>query len=268
MNIDIDQAVILAAGRSKRLSPYIRTSSKLTTKIGRFPLILYPISVLAHENVKEFCLVANRKNYPELLEITNMVSNVDFNILINSHPELGNGYSFLLCRKCVSNKYFLLSMGDHIYSPSIVRKLKKAMSRDIDLLVGADSKPRYIDVKEATKIYAPNNKVQRIGKQLKRFTHIDIGVFIVKNTVFELFESEDIREPFTFSNIVRAAVRGGFNVVTVDINGDYWTEIDTKGDLDSVLWGDRKVVLETVWNMLKERYEHIFVIEKLEDETI
>ncbi|MGQ4891666.1 MAG: NTP transferase domain-containing protein [Candidatus Njordarchaeia archaeon] len=246
MSLEITNCLILAAGQSRRLSHYTHGKSKLIIHVNGSPLIFYPINVMLTKNVKSFHIVANKKNYAELIKLTTKVKEADFNVIINAHPELGNGYSFLLGAKHIPSKFFYLSMGDHIYTPSILEKLLESFSRDTDLLIGADSEPKFIDIKEATKIYAQNGDVKRIGKRLRRFTHVDIGVFIVKKSLLELFEDEEWTEPVSFSDIINAAIRGGYKVKVADIQGDYWTEIDTEKDLLELLYGRRNEVLKAL----------------------
>ena len=266
MSMGISNGLILAAGQSRRLRHYTHGKSKLVIHVNGTPLIFYPINVMLANNVKSFHIVANKKNYPDLVQLTSKIGEADFNIIINAHPELGNGYSFLLGAKHIPSDFFYLSMGDHIYTVSVLEKLQSALTRDTDLLVGADSTPKFIDIVEATKIYAVEGEVRRIGKRLKRFTHVDIGVFIVKKTLLELFNDEEIKEPVSFSDIINAAVRGGFVVKIADIKGDYWTEIDTERDLMELLYGRRNEVLKALAKTVKVNRRHILTSKRyLED---
>ena len=266
MSIGVSNGLILAAGQSRRLRHYTHGKSKLIIRVNGTPLIFYPINVMLANNVKFFHIVANKKNYTDLMRLISKIEKADFNIVINAHPELGNGYSFLVGAKHIPSDYFYLSMGDHIYTLSVLEKLQSALTRDVDLLVGADSKPKFIDIGEATKIYAIEDKVKRIGKRLKRFTHVDIGVFIARKTLLELFNDEEIKDPVSFSDIINAAVRGGFVVKIADIRGDYWTEIDTEGDLMELLYGRRNEVLRALAKTIKaDRHNVLTTRRYLED---
>ncbi len=242
----VTNGVILAAGYSRRLQKLTGGLSKLLLPIDDKPLFLYPLSSLQANNIHKFCIVANTKNYAHLTYILNAVSDVDYNLVLNPKPKLGNGYSFLLSKKCFSDEPFVLSMGDHVYHPRIVKKLLSEFSDSVDIIVGGDSKPKFVDINEATKIYTKDDNVVRIGKRLKKYTHVDIGVFVFKPTIFELIEDNHFDTGFSLSDIINMAIRAGLTVKVVDIKGDYWTEVDTPRDYEQLIKGERRVVLENV----------------------
>ncbi len=250
-NYIITSGVILAAGYSRRLQKLTGGLSKLLLPIGNMPLFLYPLLSLQANGINKFCIVANTRNYAHLTYILNAVGNVDYNLILNPEPRLGNGYSFLLSKKCFSREPFVLSMGDHIYHPRIVKKLLSEFAGDVDIIVGGDSDPRFINVDEATKIFTKNGNVVRIGKRLKKYTHIDIGVFVFQPTIFELIEDNHFDTGFSMSDVVNMAVRAGLTVKVVDIKGDYWTEVDIPYDYNQLIKGSRRVVLKNVKRYIK-----------------
>ena len=258
----VKKGVILAAGLSRRLRPLTGGRSKLIYPINGIPLILYPITNLIVNGVEDICIVANKKNYKYISLIMEKIFDVNYQIVLNTKPSLGNGYSFLLSKKCVDEP-FILSMADHIYHPRIIKKLLKSFNELTDIVVGSDSSPKFVSIDEATKIYAKNGEVIRIGKRLKRFTHVDIGVFVVQPTVLDLVEDLDFSEPFGFSDIINMSVRAGLNVVVSDVNGDYWTEVDTPRDVEELLNGKRKVILDRTAAHLKLSSKRIKELSKI-----
>ena len=251
----IKEAVILAAGLSTRLRDHIKEKSKVLCQIADRPLLAFPVEVLMHAGVEEFKIVANQFNHIFVRKIMKELFEVKFEVIVNRFPELGNGYSALLGARHVHSEIFILSMGDHIYAPSVIKKILRRARSEFDIIVGGDSSPRYIDVREATKILTRKDQVIRIGKNLREFTHVDIGVFVVKKSVLNEFISLSTRK-ITWSDIINRAVERGYKVVIADICGDYWTEIDTPNDLQEVLSGMRRMVIKNVLKQLEFRFRY------------
>ena len=70
-----------------------------------------------------------------------------------------------------------------------------------------------------------------------------IGIIISSNYLPDL--------PFGLSDFINKAIEEGYCVRNVDVKGDYWTEIDTLEDLEKVLQGNRRIVVERVLNNLR-----------------
>ncbi len=246
----ISSGVILAAGLSRRLSPLLKGGTKVTYHIRDLPMILYPFLSLYAIGVREYCVIVNKVNYNSVLSVLENIKLEDFNIelVLNPKPSLGNGYSLLLGNRCVKDDYFFLSMADHIYSPSIPEILLEEFNKGTDMIIGGDSKPRFIDVGEATKIYYRDGKIKAMGKNIKHFTHIDIGVFIMSKEILSLYDTDNLTQPISVTQIVRSAGRAGYNIRVADVVGGYWTEVDTPRDMNELLNGSRKPVLEAFHN--------------------
>jgi len=248
----LKEAVILAAGFGNRLSDYTGGKSKLLIPIDEIPLILYPTYTLYLAGVRKICYIVNRWNRIDIMKTLARFDGADTCFIINDKPEKGNGYSFLLCKKCVKSESFILSMADHIYHLSIIRKLARAAKNKFDIIIGGDSEPKYIEISEATKIMFDGDNVVRIGKKLKKFTHVDIGVFVIKKKILEEFKFSRIRK-LEFTDIIKHAVNNGYNVKLIDVNGAYWTEVDTINDIEEIEYGRRREVIDNVLSVFYEK---------------
>jgi len=246
----ISSGIILAAGLSRRLSPLLRGGTKVTHPIKDLPMILYPFLSLYAVGVRNYCIVVNKINYNSVLSVVENLKLNDFNVelVLNTKPSLGNGYSLLLGNRCVKDDYFFLSMADHIYSPSIPEILLEEFNNEVDIVIGGDSKPRFIDIDEATKIYYKDGKVKAMGKHIKHFTHIDIGVFIMSREILKLYDVDNLVQSLSVTQIVRSASRAGYSIGLADVVGGYWTEVDTPSDMKELLHGSRKTVLKAFHN--------------------
>jgi len=235
--------VILAAGRATRFKR-AGLPHKLSVKIWDIPLASYPLVSLALLGVVRLIIVSNK----ETLSIVEGALKTAEKILgslpetlfiVNEEPEKGNGYSFLLAveeaglRGCI-----LVSMADHIYPPSI----PEALLEGIGPSIGADSKPLYIDLSEATRIRVEEGRIKGVGKHLENYTHVDIGVHKMPA---EAAYACSFQEKLGFSDIITCAARS-MDINVIDVRGKPWTEIDTPTDLREALEGRRRRVVEEV----------------------
>ena len=236
--------VILAAGHSTRLSDILKGKPKQLVLINNIPLIYYPILNMIHQNIDDVLIVVNNENYYYIEKIVKPLTDlININFIVNEEPERENGLSFILGIENSRHNTVVVSMSDHIHVLSIIRKMIEAYRKlQSNLIVGGDSKPKYIDIREATKILASNKRLIDIGKELEKWTHIDIGLFIVnKNLLDKLDIIEKEHYKITISKIIKKLSKED-NIIVVDIEGIEWTEIDTPKDLEEVIRGTRIAV--------------------------
>ncbi len=246
----IKEAVILAAGLSTRLRWISPTTPKFALRFGSCRLIEFPIRALAGLGVERFVIVSSSAFLKHVEEIVESLCSegLEFEIVVNRHPERGNGYSFLLSSEAVTSSKFILSMCDHVYTPRLVKEaVEKFECREADVVLAGDGFPRYVNVWEATKVLADGDKMVKIGKDLEKFTHVDTGVFVVREDVFELRrELEKFEGELQLSRVIQSAIDHGYGAYVANVSAMLWTEIDTVEDLIDALRGRRLEVLKLV----------------------
>ncbi len=252
----INEALILASGLGTRLSDFIK-SPKFALKLSKYPLIYYPILTLTSVGVTEFTIIIAEKYYDVARKLLDSLSDkidISINLVLNKYPERDNGYSFLIASKHINSEYFYTSMSDHIYTRLIPMKLVGSLDKSIkyDVIAGVDSNPRYINLDEATKVATSNDKVIRFGKDLLEYQYVDIGVFITSSNLINYVSDLKDLKKLTFSQLLNTAIERGAHILYTDINGLPWTEIDTVDDLNQVLNGDRRTVLDVVLNEVRD----------------
>ncbi len=226
----VKEAIILAAGLGTRMRKSLSDLPKPLVRICNIPLIAYPLAALLGAGVEQFYIVVNNLT---LEPISRLVDELGLNaeLVFNECPERGNGYSLLLGLQHVKSELFFLSMSDHIYAPQIPLVLCD-IAEDFDIVVGADSSPRYVDMEEATKILAYDDLVADIGKGLSEYTHADIGLFIMKRELRRIYQEYAEQEHvIELAALVKYAVESGKKVLVADIKGLPWIDIDTIEDL-------------------------------------
>ncbi len=247
--------VILAGGLGRRLRSITGGYPKYTLRIMDYPLIMYPINALRLFGLEKMVIVVAyryldivREHVEKYLE-----GAIDIEYVGNPHPEGENGYSLMLAMEHVDTDKFILSVADHIYTYGVVRKLVDDYDPSIDFLVGADSAPKFINVNEATKIKADEEgRILNIGKKIVDYTHIDAGVFIVSKRAVESLSHLKNNIGLNLADLIMELARRDYNLYVSDIVGNPWTDVDTVDDVQEILYGKRRVVIEAVLQELLE----------------
>lgn len=185
--------------------------------------ILYrALASLRALGIEEIVLVVNP---PHRAEFERFLRRHGFaaRIVLNPHPERGNGYSLHLAREAVSGPFVLL-MGDHIYGEGFLRKA----TRGEGLVV--DPEPRFIDRDEATKVAIREGRVADIGKGLEDPDAYDTGFFVLDPSIFAVtVELAAEKGTFELSEVVRRAA-----LPVHPVPGEFWTDVDTPQDIRRV----------------------------------
>jgi len=76
-------------------------------------------------------------------------------------------------------------------------------------------------------------RVQRIGKHLKRWHAVDVGVFLFQPRVFDHFWdlSGHMDGQCSITGLVRRMIAHGDDLHTCDVSGAFWLDVDTQDDL-------------------------------------
>ncbi len=242
------EAIVLASGLGTRLARLSGGRPKALFNIMGRSLITYPLCILKKLGIRKFIITVPKGWYDEVNEqLKNL--DIDYVLVENNEVERENGYSLKIAGDYVGSDYFILSMCDHIYVIDIPKKLVRRFNEvgRADIVIGADSRPKYVDIDEATKIYVRNGNVVGIGKELKKFTHIDIGLFIMSRNVLRVAnEVISRRHVIKLSDLINECITRGLRVVIADVEGSLWTEIDTEEDVKELINGRRRIVLNEV----------------------
>ena len=207
----VREGIILAAGEGSRLRMYYRVP-KPFAPLGRIRMLYFPIFSLYRCGVRRFYIVVRESTKRYASRLIHRLHDAESVIIVNREPRRENGYSLYLGVKNVEDDLFFVSMGDHIYTPSIPRRLL-GCAGNADIVVAADSNPLYVDVEEATRILAIDGLVRNIGKNIHKFNYVDAGVFIMKKSVLRMLEElEKTRREFTVSTFINTCIENGYVV--------------------------------------------------------
>ena len=226
------KAVILAAGRGERLSPLTDNLPKPLLPLRGRPILEHVISGVARAGIREFIIVIGylgdfiRRRFSFMKDL-----GVNIRWILNPKYVLGNAYS-LLCaeRSLLKDEFFLLSMSDHLYEDSVIKKILNEF--DGEPLISVDREPRYLlDVGEATKVkICEKGYVRDIGKEIPIWNAVDMGLFILDKGLFEVIRGVEALS-LSLSHCLKRWIDSA-PLKACDSTGRFWLDIDTLDDLE------------------------------------
>ena len=230
------RGVILAAGDGGRLRPFTYRTPKPLIQLRERPLIWYPLTAMATAGIREVGVVVGYRAEQIVEGLTGWAPNgVRLEFIHNPEFEGGNAVSVRAAREFAGAEPFMLAMSDHIIEPGVAVRLMEESEHPA--MLGVDSAAcMESQLSDATKVLVDDDGfLRRIGKGLRRWNAVDIGVFVFQPSVFATLDRLYAREgsALELSRVMQhlAGTRGG--VTTRDIEGLFWTDIDTLADFKS-----------------------------------
>ena len=225
----ISEAVILMAGEGSRLRGSDKTILKPFVPVLRRPLISYTLDALIGAGIKTVNFVVGYESQRIITQLKQLFP-CGLNAFFIENPDWQkqNGVSVLAAAHRVTSP-FLLTMSDHLFDNTIVDRLIESADPDF-LNVAVDRKLGSIfDLDDAMKIRTRRNRVTDIGKHLRKFDAIDIGLFVCPVQIFghlERAKSESCRNDCSLADGIRL-MAGDDKVRAIDIGGAWWQDVDT-----------------------------------------
>ena len=235
----ISEAVILMAGEGSRLRQgYVgraglRGSHKNFLKpfvpvLGR-PLISYALDTLIHAGITRVNFVVGYESGRMIEQVKQLIpSGLSASFIENRDWQKQNGISLLAPAGHLSTP-FLLTMSDHLFDAAIVDRLLGSFDSDF-LNIAVDQKLDSIfDLEDAMKVRTRGNRVTDIGKKLRDYDAIDIGLFVCPLEIFDYLERAKCgssRNDCSLADGVRL-MAGNDKVRAIDIGDGWWQDVDT-----------------------------------------
>ena len=228
----IDNAVILAAGRGKRLNKITKNIPKCLIEIKDKPIIFHNLEILEKNGVKNVAIVVGymARKVIEKIRSGNFKMNIMF-VLNKEWEKTDNLYS-LWCAKNIYTK-FLLMMSDHLFSPKVIEKMLNLDFDDKILKIGVEKKwPGFEDCKVRIK----RDLIVKIGKKLLS-RYVDTGIFICKSDIYKYVEAALKKGRSKWSECIQIMAKDkkvGYyliNELRKKRKEILWCDIDTEKDL-------------------------------------
>jgi 1L-myo-inositol 1-phosphate cytidylyltransferase len=219
----VSEAVVLLAGAGSRLNG---TVPKPLVEICGAPLISYVLDGLESIGVRTVHAVvgANAAAVVAGLEHCRPRA-LTLNVIHNSQWQKQNGISVLCAARAVEAP-FLLTMGDHLFDPTILSRLLEGADHSC-LNVAVDQKIETIfDIDDAMKVQTKNGRIVAIGKALTKYDAIDTGIFLCPNELFDYLRRAKQNGDCSLADGVRLMAKKN-KVKAVDIGDAWWQDVDT-----------------------------------------
>jgi len=227
--IPIQEAVILMAGEGSRLRGSDRTFLKPFVSVAGRPLISYTLDMLVHAGIRTLNLVVGYESRRMIAQMKPLIpSGLSASFIENPEWQKQNGISLLTAADRIARP-FLLSMSDHLFDKAIVDHLRDSFHSDY-LNVAVDRKLDSIfDLDDAMKVQTRANKVIDIGKALRDYDAIDIGLFVCPLEIFDYLERARSGSHKSDCSLADGVLLMACDnkVCAVDIGESWWQDVDT-----------------------------------------
>lgn len=244
MKKPISDAVILMAGSGSRLVAGGHVLPKPLIQIAGRAVFSYMIDALQRAGIKTVHVVTGRNSDALLKGLERLIpAEIKLHPIHNPEWQKQNGISVLAARSHVPAPFFL-TMGDHLFQPSVVDLLLRE-AKPTELNVAIDRKLNSIfDLDDAMKVQTRGDRLVRIGKVLSDYDAIDTGAFVCPLSFFDYLERAKHAGDCSLADGVSAMTTDG-KVRAIDIGDGWWQDIDTPEMLaaaEKVLGGSRHLL--------------------------
>ena len=213
--------VILAAGTGARLGAGL----KPLARVAGTTLLERAVETLRSAGVERVLVVVGHAKD----DVRRFVAErgLDVELVENDDFGRGNGTSALAGGRAAGGRFVLL-MADHVFDPSAVRRV---LEQPGPFVAAVDSRPRWCDVGEATKMRVEHGRVVAVGRDLEPHDAVDAGLFVCDATV--LLSAERCLEDGegSWNAVKRRCLREGSEIAAVDLAGSFWIDVDTPQEL-------------------------------------
>ncbi len=225
----ISEAVILMAGEGSRLRGSDKTFLQPFVSVRGRPLISYTLDALLRAGIRTVNFVVGYESERMIAQAKQFVpSGLSASFIENRDWKKQNGVSLLIAAGRVANP-FVLTMSDHIFENVIIDRLLDSFAPGF-LNVAVDRKLDSIfDLDDAMKVQTRGNKITDIGKNLRDYNAIDIGLFVCPLEIFDYLErakSVSRKSDCSLADGVRLMARDD-KVRATDIGEGWWQDVDT-----------------------------------------
>jgi 1L-myo-inositol 1-phosphate cytidylyltransferase len=229
MKKPISDAVILMAGPGSRLRSTANNVPKPLIQIAGRAVFSYTIDALQRAGIETLHIVTGFNSDALLKGLEPLIpAEMKLHPIHNPEWQKQNGISVLAARSHVSSPFFL-TMGDHLFKPSIIDLLLREAKAN-ELNVAIDRKLNSIfDPEDAMKVQTRGDRIVRIGKDLRDYDAIDTGAFVCSLSFFDYLKeakSASNRSDCSLADGVRLMANAG-TVHAIDIGDGWWQDIDT-----------------------------------------
>src|SRR3954449_10339410 len=154
-------------------------------------------------------------------------------VVRNERYREGNGLSALAARNQVGYEPFALVMADHVFSPSLLQRLKQASVEPGEVLVAVDTRlgrAAGVDPGDAMKVRIADRGIRAIGKQLAVYDAFDVGAFVCGPALFDAVEVAIAGGDSSLAGAIQVLADAGVARALPIGEEEWWFDVDTPRD--------------------------------------
>lgn len=224
----VKQAVILAAGHGERIRSNQQLLPKPLIVVGGLRLIERSILSLAAAGIERFRVVvgAHKEEVITQTQALKSLKNFQIEFIECLDFERGNGMS-LAAGSTGLREPFLVTMADHIFTVDMIKSFMEQCShRADDYILATDPRIQEVfDLEDATKVFAVNGRIEKIGKSLTDYNEIDTGLFFFPASASNFIANAKAEGATSVSEIV-ARINGADGFKTIALSNANWQDVD------------------------------------------
>ena len=231
------KGVILSAGTGSRFGPSTKKEHKLLLTVDDFPIIDYTLQEFSRAGIVNVGLITGFMSD----RINDWVGDgsrygLKIETIFNKNYKFGNALSVQMAQSFVDGQDFILAMGDHMASSSLITNVMKSGGDYQDNVLGVDFNITSYHVHEATRVLVQDKeKISSIGKHIKVWNGVDSGVFRFTPEIYEVINQWvncDKSGRYELSGMLAYFINQGGLLKSCDISGQFWYDIDNPEDLE------------------------------------
>jgi len=228
------KGIIIAAGYGSRLGSLTANIPKSLVEIDGKPIITYPIDALVTAGISDISIVVGYRADAIIDYVEKLYPTINFSY--NKDYDGDNAISVLAAHSFIKEDPFVLAMGDHLISSSLVTSLLSDSTINRTLCVDSEAK-NASQINDGTRVMSDSKgRIIEIGKNIENWQSIDTGLFIMDSEVLDNIKHlmKDKGNKVSISEVVQHMADNERHFQICDVSGQFWADVDTEEDHDSV----------------------------------
>jgi NDP-sugar pyrophosphorylase family protein len=231
----IRRAVILAAGRGRRMGSLTETMPKPLLPVQGRPLLDYVFERLSHAGIEEFLLVIGHGGK----QISHHVKSLKYKVkFVEQDPVDGTGTAALLAEEFAGNEPFLLTFGDILCSENEYQRLQSVLQKwpAADAVIAVKE---VNDPWQGAAVYEIGGRITRIVEKPPKGTSStrwnSAGIFLCKPVLFSYLKRVQLsgRGEYELTSAFEAMLRDRMELHISAVTGS-WRDVGRPEDLEAL----------------------------------
>jgi CDP-L-myo-inositol myo-inositolphosphotransferase len=138
------------------------------------------------------------------------------------------------------NRKFILMMSDHLIESNVIKAVVESGER-CPLLTVERNLDKVLEIEDATKVFIDNEGIRSIGKDIKTFNGVDIGLFLLDRSIFYFLKESIGKGDDSLTAGIREMIeKEKLHIYSIP-EESYWIDVDSVNSYNSAkqIWRKR-----------------------------